>query len=158
MAVTPAGTSLAVELLLTLAELTGDASFAHRAELVLATLAGPMSQYAPMFGHLLGAADMAVHGAVGVAIAGGAGSDDFAALARAVADVYVPSLVMAGGSGDAVTALALMEGRDAIGGRATAYVCRNYACELPVTAGDTLRDQLRDQLRRVRQFRDPHTT
>jgi uncharacterized protein YyaL (SSP411 family) len=28
------------------------------------------------------------------------------------------------------------------GDRATAYVCRNFACDLPVTAPDALREQL----------------
>jgi uncharacterized protein YyaL (SSP411 family) len=46
-------------------------------------------------------------------------------------------------SGDAAAAtLPLLAGREAIGGRATAYVCRNYVCDLPVTDRDGLRRQL----------------
>jgi hypothetical protein len=36
----------------------------------------------------------------------------------------------------------LLEGRDQIDGKATAYVCENYACKLPVTNVEALRDQL----------------
>ena len=144
---TPSGTSLAVELLLTLAELTGDAALRERADAVLASLATAMAQYPPMFGHLLGAADLAVHGAVAVALAGAPGTAGWQALERAVSEVYVPSLVMAGGEGDAVGDLALMEGRAAVGGRATAYVCRNYTCALPVTDAAALQEQLRSAAR-----------
>ena len=47
-----------------------------------------------------------------------------------------------GGRGDAVRGLALMDGRDAIGGHATAYVCRHYACGAPVTDAAALAGQL----------------
>ncbi|MFI5311474.1 MAG: thioredoxin domain-containing protein [Gemmatimonadales bacterium] len=139
---TPAGTSLAAELLLTIAEVTGDADSRRRAQRVLDSLAEPMSRYATMFGHLLGAADMAVHGAVEVAIAGSPRADDFTALTDAVSARYLPSLVMAGGSGEGVSGIALMEGRVPIDARATAYVCRNYTCQLPATDVPTLSAQL----------------
>ena len=139
---TPSGTSLAAELLLTIAELTGDAGPRQRASRVLDTLAEPMSRYGTMFAHLLGAADLAVHGAVEVAIVGDPAAEDFGALARAVASRYLPSLVLAGGSGEAVLGMALIDGREAIGGRATAYVCRNYVCSLPAVDPMTLIAQL----------------
>ena len=140
---TPAGSSLAAELLLMIAELTGDVPARDRAFRVLDSAAEPMARYATMFGHLLGAADLAVHGGVEVALAGDPGAEDHRALARAVAARYVPSLVLAGGRGDAVRGIALMEGRAAIGGRATAYVCRHYACGAPVTDSAALDAQLR---------------
>ena len=59
---TPAGSSLAAELLLMMAELTGDVSYRVRASQVLDAGAEPMARYATMFGHLLGAADMAAGG------------------------------------------------------------------------------------------------
>ncbi len=139
---TPSGTSLATELLLTMAELTGDSEARRKASHVLDTLAAPMTKYGTMFAHLLGAADLAVFGAVEVAIAGDPDSGDFGALARVVASRYVPSLVLAGGSGGSVRGLGLMEGRVAIGARATAYVCRNYACQAPATDAATLALQL----------------
>jgi hypothetical protein len=143
---TPSGTSLATELLLTMAELTGDADARRKASRVLDALAAPMTTYGTMFAHLLGAADLAVHGAVEVAIAGDPGADDFGALARAVASRYVPALVLAGGTGASVRGLALMDGRGTIGARATAYVCRNYACQVPATDAAALSGQLASAL------------
>jgi hypothetical protein len=49
-------------------------------------------------------------------------------------------------AGDAGSAagIPLLEGREAVGGKPTAYVCRNYACELPVTDRAALARQLED--------------
>jgi uncharacterized protein YyaL (SSP411 family) len=139
----PSGNSLAVELQLLIAEYLGDASARRRGEYVLATLAHPMQRSPLGFGHLIGAADTSVNGTVELAIAGVPGSAGFAALARAAAGVYVPSLVLAGGEGEAVNGLPLMSGRAATSGAALAFVCRGYACELPTDAAATLAEQLR---------------
>src|ERR1019366_8976534 len=135
---TPAGSSLAAELLLLMAELTGDVPSREHAFRVLDAAAEPMARYATMFGHLLGAADLAVNGGVEIAIAGDPEAEDHRALVGAVAARYVPSLVLAGGRGDAVRGIALMDSREGIGGRATAYGGRHYACEAPVTDAATL--------------------
>ncbi len=130
---TPAGTSLAVELLLTLAELTDDRAMRARAAHVLDTLAEPMTRYGTMFGCALSAADLSVHGAVAVAIAGHPSSAEFRALERTAAAHYLPSFVIAGGEGDAVRGLALMEGRTAGDRGATAFICRNFSCDIPTS-------------------------
>jgi uncharacterized protein YyaL (SSP411 family) len=137
---TPSGTSLAVDLLLSLSELRHDAEMRRRATFVLESLATPLMRYPTAFGHLLGAADMAVNGATEVAIAGRPGEKSFAALESAVASRYVPSLILAGGS--AHGEVALLEGRETRNGKATAYVCRSYACEEPATSPAMLTQQL----------------
>jgi uncharacterized protein YyaL (SSP411 family) len=122
---TPAGTSLAVELLLRVSEISGDPDMRRRAIYVLETLAEPMAQHPSAFGHLLGAASMAVHGAVEVAIAGDPSDGRFDDLVQAVGARYLPSLVLAGGPADSTSGIALLDGRTAIGGAPTAYVCRD---------------------------------
>ena len=94
----PSGTSLAVELLVRLAELLHDADARRRATYVVETLAPSMARYPSAFGHMLGTADMLINGAVELAIVGDVGSADFEALERAAAERYVPSLVIAGGA------------------------------------------------------------
>ncbi len=136
----PSGTSLAVDLLLVLAELTNDAEMRRRATFVFETIATPLLRYPSAFGHLLGAADMATNGAVEVAIAGKTDSKDFRSLEHEVATRYVPSLVLAGGS--APGKVALMEGREARNGKATAYVCRAYTCDEPALDPAALAAQL----------------
>jgi hypothetical protein len=138
----PSGTSLAVELLLIVADITGDGAMRKRASFVLDTLAEPMTRYSTMFGHALGAADMAVNGATEVAIAGNPHSPDFVAFTGEAARRYLPSLVMAGGEGESVRGLALMHDRETIDGRATGYVCRNYACQMPAADAPAFGAQL----------------
>jgi uncharacterized protein YyaL (SSP411 family) len=97
-----------------------------------------MARHPTAFGHALGAADLAVRGAIEVAIAGDASDERFHALARVVAERYLPSLVLAGGS--ATEGIALLEGRN--GAEPTAYVCRAYACDAPTSEPSVLMEQL----------------
>jgi len=136
----PSGTSLAVELLLRIAELFDDADARRRATYVLESLAQSMARFPTAFGNLLGSADMVVHGAVELAIAGRVESPDFAELERAAAECYVPSLVLAGG--EPAADVALLRERTMRDGRATAYVCRGYACHEPATDAQVLGGQL----------------
>lgn len=56
---------------------------------------------------------------------------------------YLPNRVIAGAEAPpAQPASPLLAGRDLIDGRPTAYVCENYACQLPVTAPQALAAQL----------------
>ncbi|HEY2163099.1 MAG TPA: hypothetical protein VGH04_03875, partial [Gemmatimonadaceae bacterium] len=139
---TPSGTSLAVELQLRLAELFDDRDARARAEKVANSLAPAVARYPLAFGHMLACADMLVNGAVELAIVGDPSSEAFHDLERAAADRYVPSLVVAGGTMNGAADVALLRDRQSLGGRATAFVCRNYACELPATDAATLAGQL----------------
>jgi uncharacterized protein YyaL (SSP411 family) len=55
-----------------------------------------------------------------------------------VADVYLPSLIMAGG--EPTDAMALLAGRG--GAVPTAYVCRHTTCDRPTSDPVELRSQL----------------
>ncbi|MFL5611658.1 MAG: thioredoxin domain-containing protein, partial [Gemmatimonadaceae bacterium] len=139
---TPSGTSLAVELLLHLAELEHDGEYRRRGVFVLETAGEPMMRFPIAFGHLLGSADMELYGAIEVALVGDVGSERFKALERAVAAQYVPSLVLAGGSPDSGGNVKLLADRPLLHGRPTAYVCRGYTCDRPVTEPTALAEQL----------------
>jgi len=139
---TPSGTSLAIELLLHLSELEQDAEYRRRAVFTLETLAEPMTRFPTAFGHLLGCADMEINGAIEVAVVGDTTSNGFKALERAVARQYVPSLVLAGGKPGSSPRVKLLEDRPLVDYKPTAYVCRGYSCDRPVTESDALLDQL----------------
>jgi uncharacterized protein YyaL (SSP411 family) len=139
---TPSGTSLAIELLLHLADLQQHSEYRRRAVFCLEALAEPMLRFPTAFGHLLGCADMELYGAIEVALVGEMSHPAFKALERAVAERYVPSLVLAGGVPRSRSAIKLLENRPLVDGKPTAYVCRGYTCDRPVTDPDTLSDQL----------------
>jgi uncharacterized protein YyaL (SSP411 family) len=145
----PSGTSLATELLLVLGDLFDDREYGTRARYLLETIAEPMARYPTAFGHALGAADLAVRGAVEVAIAGDPREEAFGSLAGEVARRYVPSLVLAGGRGRSAKGIALLEGRER--DEPTAYVCRAYACDAPPTEPAVLAEQLKQAAGVVRE-------
>jgi uncharacterized protein len=139
---TPSGTSLAVDLLLRVSEVTQDADHRRRAGYVLETLSDLAPRHPTAFGNLLSAADAAVNGALEVAIVGDPASDEFRDLARTVSRRYFPALALAGGMEKGSDDIALLAGRTARGGRATAYVCRHYTCDEPVSDAAALELQL----------------
>ena len=55
---------------------------------------------------------------------------------------YRPNQVVAWKSESEESVIPLLEGRTVIEGKATAYVCENFACRMPVTEGETQRAQL----------------
>jgi uncharacterized protein YyaL (SSP411 family) len=91
---------------------------------------------------MLGNAGFAIHGALVVAISGEPGVADFRALTREVAAQYLPGLVLAGGGAADHAGVALLADRPMRDGRATAFVCRNYTCDEPVTEPALLAGQL----------------
>ena len=143
----PSGTSLAVELLLHLAELQHDTDLRRRAAFTLETLAEPAAKFPSAFGHLLGSMDMELHGAVQIALIGSASDPEFRGLESVVADQYVPSLVLAGGEPGQTGSIKLLEDRPLRDGKPTAYVCRGYTCDAPVTEPLELARQLESAAR-----------
>lgn len=129
---TPAGASLALECMLRHAELNGDETERSAAVRQLESLAEPMSRYASGFGHVLGVTDLALFGAVAVALVG----DSYATepFGRVLSDRYLPTLVVAAAP-EGADPVRLLADRPMLDGTATAYVCRGFTCQLPT--GDT---------------------
>ena len=142
----PSGTSLAVELLLRVAELDDVPAYRAIADRVLASLAEPMARHAAAFGQLLQAADMAVHGATAVVLAGDPEAPALHALAAAAAQPFVPALVVTGGTtgafaGIGAPAPAITAGRLS-GPAEAAYICRHSTCGLPAHTAEAVGAQL----------------
>jgi len=141
----PCGSSVAIEVLLRLTELTGERRYEERALRALRPLGDLMAKHPSGFGRFLCALDFEIGPRVEVALVRPATmSDGLAPLLEETFGRYLPNRVVAGGvAGDpAAQSLPLLAGREAIGGKPTAYVCRNYACDLPVTDRAALRRQL----------------
>jgi uncharacterized protein YyaL (SSP411 family) len=141
----PAGTSVAIETLLRLNVLTGEAPYEAKALRALRVMADLMARHPSGFGRFLCALDFNVGPAVEVALLAPRGGDRDGALSTEVFGRYLPNRVVAGaveGDPAAVAGIPLLEGRGPVDGRVTAYVCRNYACELPTTDPATLARQL----------------
>jgi uncharacterized protein YyaL (SSP411 family) len=134
----PSGSSSAAVGLLRLAALTGEARYEEAAASHLRLVAPLLGKHPQAFAHALVALDLLVRPGREVALAGD-GADGVSALAAVVREQLRPGVVVAGPPGDGVP---LMEGRGAVDGRAAAYVCERFACQMPVTDTEALRELL----------------
>jgi uncharacterized protein YyaL (SSP411 family) len=137
----PSGSSVAIETLLRLGVLGGQADYGARAMAALRPMGDLMSRYPSGFGRFLCALDFNIGPVVEVALLG----PSVPSLDPLVAEVFgrfLPNRVVAGAVGGDGADLPLLEGRGPIDGKPTAFVCRNYACDLPVTDAPALARQL----------------
>ncbi len=144
----PSGTSLAAELLLLVGEYFGDAAATEMAESVVASLGATVTQYPTAFGNILCAADTCVHGTLQVAIIGD--TAEARPMRRALADIYIPALLLAG-SREGDSSIPLLAGKTAVNNMATAYVCRSYLCDAPTTSPENMLERIDEMLRSSQQ-------
>jgi hypothetical protein len=138
--VTPSGASGSAHALLTLGALTGETRYLAAADAALAALM-PLAVSSPRFsGWTWSVIAARLAGPVQVAIVRPPGTDA-SELHRAALDSTSPGLVVAVGEQGRST-VPLLADRPAVGGQPTAYPCRGFVCDLPVTRADELRTAL----------------
>jgi uncharacterized protein YyaL (SSP411 family) len=141
---TPSGGSMATLVLLRLAALTGEGRYRTAAERAMRQVTPFVGRYPSGFANWLTAMDFALGPVVEVAIVGEPDTSEAAALLGPLREVYRPHQVVAIAADPEASAIPLLRARERVDGRATAYVCRDFACRLPVTDAAALRDQLRE--------------
>ncbi len=142
---TPAGNSVAVDVLLRLAAFSGESSYRQRADDYLQPLVDIMVQHPSAFGYVLGALDFALSPVKEFAIIGDPRAADTRALIEVINEHYLPNSVFAGASPEnqeAFSVVPLLANRSQKDGKATAYVCQNFACQAPVTTPEELQNLL----------------
>jgi uncharacterized protein YyaL (SSP411 family) len=134
---TPAANSVAADVLLRLALLTGEPDDDRRARSILRAAGPALDRHPTQFGRMLSAADRSLAEPLDAVVAGESGDAPALALRRAAAAPYAPDLVIAplpGGAG--IAAWPLFQGKVMRDGAPTAYVCRGYACDEPTSDPD----------------------
>ena len=140
---TPSENSLAADGLLRLAALTGDTSAAHRAERWVTAMAPVLGEHPTAFAFLLEALERVVRPPLEVAVVGDPDDPARDALVAELRRRLLPAAVRVTATpGDGADLTPLLADRPTVDGRATAYVCERFACQLPVTEPDALRAQL----------------
>ncbi len=138
----PSGNAMAVRVLLRLAAWTGEGAYRDAAERAMRSVVPFVGRYATGFAQWLSAMDLGLATGLEVAIVG---SSEDAATATLIAETrrsYRPNQVVSVAMDPATSAIPLMVDRVALEGRPTAYVCRAFACRLPVTEAAALRREL----------------
>jgi uncharacterized protein YyaL (SSP411 family) len=135
----PSGNAMATTILLKLAALTGDQRYADAAERALKTVQRALTGAPIGFAQWLSALDFALSQPKEIAIVGDTATAHV--LLDVVFDAYRPNQVVAVGNVD--SPIPLLQNRTMLNGKATAYVCQNLACQLPVTEPADLLKQLK---------------
>ncbi|MGZ6372824.1 MAG: thioredoxin domain-containing protein, partial [Candidatus Limnocylindria bacterium] len=140
---TPAANSVAADVLLRLALLSGEPDHDRRARSILRAAGPALDRHPAQFGRMLAAADRALAEPIDAVIAGDPHDPRAIALRRAAAGPYQPDLVIAPlAPGERIAAWSLFEGKGARDGSPTAYVCRGYACDEPTSDPERVRAQV----------------
>jgi len=141
----PSGNSLAAELFLRLGTLLGRADYERHAVGILQLMAEAMGAQPGAFGRLLAALDFHLNPGQEIAIVGDPAAADTRALLAEVWGRFLPNSVLTlrvPGDDTAPALVPLLADRGQIAGHATAYVCQDYVCRLPVTDPAALAAQL----------------
>ena len=136
----PSGNAVAVTVLLKLSLLTGNGDYWQLAEQSMGTMAKFMRQYPTGFGQWLNAAVFMLSQPREIALIGD--EEELAPLLNVLRSEYRPFQVLAAGL-EREESLPLLEDRPKVDGKGTAYVCRRFVCQAPVTDPQELADQLR---------------
>jgi uncharacterized protein YyaL (SSP411 family) len=133
---TPSGLSSIAEALTTYTALTGEPRYREAAEAALATVTAIAGRYARFTGYACAVGEAQLSGPYEIAVAGGG---ELADLAWRLAP---PGAVVVAGRPDQDGVPLLMD-RPLVGGEPTAYLCRGFVCDRPVTDAAELAARLR---------------
>ncbi|MEW5827261.1 MAG: thioredoxin domain-containing protein [Chloroflexota bacterium] len=140
---TPSGSALATEALLKLAACTENSDYRDRAEKSLARVAEAVTRYPTAFSRWLWAADFANARVDQVAISGDLSEPGTQLLLAEVRKGYRPRQVVAAAPFPPPEGSpALLHDRPMLHDAPTAYVCRGFVCQYPVTTPGELQKQL----------------
>lgn len=130
----PSGNAMAAETLLRLSVLVGNEEYRRVANQILLTMKTTMTRQPAGFGRLLGALETLLSRRQEIALVGDPTSGETQALYQVVRKRYLPHTVVAAKRPGEASVLPLLADRDVVNGKAAAYVCENYVCQLPVTS------------------------
>jgi len=139
----PSGASTLTEAQVALAAITGRRSHFEQAGKYLGKMREEMLRNPFGYGHLIIAADNWLDGAAEVTLVGSPAQVQ--PLLQAVNSSFAPTLALAfrDPSQPMPTAIAeALQGRDAVKGKAAAYLCRNFSCQPPISDPAKLKEAL----------------
>lgn len=137
---TPSANAMALHVLLRLSLYTGDGRYWDLAQQATASMHEAMSRYPTGFAHWLCAAAFMLSEPQETAVIGNPDAPDTQALLDAIWSAFRPNLVVAAGMNAGT--VPLLAQRPQLNGQATAYVCRHFVCQRPVTDPEALSMQL----------------
>ncbi|MFX1486475.1 MAG: thioredoxin domain-containing protein [Promethearchaeota archaeon] len=135
----PSGNSAAMLVLLRLSRMTGSTDYEDKAAQIARTFSGNVAMAPEAYTHLMSALDFAVGPSYELVLVGNSEAEDTKAMSKAVRERFIPNKVVLFRPADIespeIAELASFTAPlSTLGGKATAYVCKNYRCDLPTTS------------------------
>ena len=134
---TPSANSVALTNLLTLARLTGEASWETRADALIRAFAGVLERQPSAFAHFLMGADWVLHPTREIVLDGPADAPETREMIDVVHRAFLPEAAVLLRTPETAEALArlapFVAGLPGTENGAAAYLCSGFACEQPVT-------------------------
>ncbi|MFC2167481.1 thioredoxin domain-containing protein [Acidobacteriota bacterium] len=146
---TPSPTAVAAGALLRLGRFLGRDDFSQKAAQTLQAAADHMERFPQAYLSLILAADLFLNPIKEIALIGNRKAKDTQALLRTVHSIYSPHSIVtfldptSSQKENLTKKIPLLAGRTLIDGKAAAYVCKNFTCQLPVTSAEGLLKQIR---------------
>jgi uncharacterized protein YyaL (SSP411 family) len=142
---TPSGNSMAATALARLGALCQRSDYIDAARRAAGAASDLLARSAAAAGQMLIAIDLLAGPTFEVVLAGNSSTKDFTAAVVELRSRYLPRVVVAhrGKGADKSSALdGLFEGKEAVGNEVTLYVCREYACQAPVSGVGAMKERL----------------
>ena len=152
----PSGNSTAADNLIRLARLTGDTEHLQGADRIFAAFASEAGRLPSAHTQLMSALLRGAGPSLEVVVAGERGAADTEKLLATVRRTYLPQaavlLVPPGKDGEKIRKIAAFaEAYGPVEGRAAAYVCQNFECQLPTTDPKKLEELLAEATSKQKQ-------
>jgi uncharacterized protein YyaL (SSP411 family) len=137
---TPAGNSVAADVLLKLSKLLGEEKYERFASTVLRLVAPQIDRHPQGFGRALSAIEFYLSQAKEIVVIGEPGNE----LLQEIWKKFIPNkvVVISDDSKTDAELIPLLRERSMIDGKTTAFVCENFVCQKPVTSAKELKEQL----------------
>ena len=133
---------MAATVLLKLSLYTGDQRYWDIGEAAVNGMQNSMPQAPTNFGQWLIASSFILGEPRELAIVGKQSGKDTGELMAAARSAYRPNLIVAVGAEEGGDVIQLLAQRPLLDGKATAYLCRRFICERPVTEAEKLEEIL----------------
>ncbi|MBY0371762.1 thioredoxin domain-containing protein [bacterium] len=141
---TPAGQSIATTALLRLARLTENAEWEDTARAALQTAAPLLKQIPTGMAQMLTALQSALEPSEEAVLVAGSDAEEYASALQTLRTSFAPGRIVLGIDGKAAPEVAaLADGKTALEGKATLYLCENRTCAAPVIGGEAIEKALR---------------
>ena len=140
----PSGAAIAADVLLKMAVITGRKEFEQYGKDALKSSVPMLNQYPLGAGHWLCVLDFYLDKTKEIVVLGKSKSCDTKELVAEVFRHYIPNRVFVGNDveDETVSNLPILQRKNLVNGKATAFVCKDYVCSLPSSTPESFAKQL----------------